>query len=350
METHSDFFSKKNSTLIVDNDFLDFLDDLFSEGPDLNPRIEDESEEVDVDFRFELKELNFANTNFHSLDRSVDINIPLVRLAGLKISGEEFDLGEFEIRSDFLDVVLEESESVQMDGLTLPFKKKIVGKVMPEIHQSVRKEIDFVGEFGALESRVVLRWRLFNDSVELTSIPKRGTVGRIENLTLGDYFEIGSSMTPEKLTLTFETDEDKKTQVQPGEFFLGKTRFEISEQEFDSREDAAGIKAVANLSGQTIEATLRSAKNKLWSRVELKLHEDVDVGEIISRIYYQTKYEDLDETQTSRIDGLLESLKPTTDSQDPENEDSNAGEDADAGSGKKSGENADKKSSENAEA
>ena len=55
---------------------------------------------------FELRELNLAETRIRTGDGEFEFIIPLIRLAGLKIEDDDFDLAELEVVSDFLNLEL----------------------------------------------------------------------------------------------------------------------------------------------------------------------------------------------------------------------------------------------------
>lgn len=301
-------FSADRSVIIVENDFLSIPDDKevtdgeFGDKPDP----EEAGNGDQVPFLFELRELNFKATNFKSVDGEIDIQIPLIHLAGLRIDRDDISLAELEITSDLLNLELADANPVEIDGQTLPFKQKVEGKVLPKIHPLVKLDIDFSFEFAAVDGKTVIRLTAFDGQMQSTSLPDETTVMRFDRFSPGIFLDPHGHIVPERISL-ITSERDKIVSIEKGEFFLGMTRFEIEAQKLDASDREAVLVGRAEVNGQKIEVALQPDKEQMWPpfRVEIVSPQKLNFTQQLSLIYFQRVYMDLPANQKSFIDDIV---------------------------------------------
>lgn len=296
--------SADRSVIIVENDFLSTSDDDEEFGDKPNP---EQAENADqVSFLFELRELNFKDTNFKSVDGEIDIQIPLIHLAGLKIHGDDISLAELEITSELLNLELADASPVEIDGQMLQFKQKVEGKVLSEIHPLVKSDIDFSFEFAAVDGKTVTRFTAFDGQVQNTCLPDQTKVTRFDRFSPGKFLDPKGHIVPERISL-ITSEMDKIVTTEKGEFFLGMTRFEIEAQKLAASDPEAALVGRTEVNGQKIEVALQPDKEQMWPpfRVEIVSTQKLNFRQQLSLIYFQGVYKDLPADQKSFIDAIV---------------------------------------------
>lgn len=265
---------------------------------------------IKSEFVFELRELNFRETSFKSADGEIDIKIPLVRLTGLKIDANDASLAELEVVSDFLDLELVDAEPVEIDGQALPFQQKVTGIVYPKIHPLIISEIDFSFEFAAVKGRSATRMSAFNGQMQNISFPDGTTHTQFDHFSLGKFVDPTGYIVPERFS--FHSSEVKKIMtVGPGEFFLGKTRFEVKAQEINTSSSDAVLVSQAEINGQKFEATLQPVEQQVWPpfRIEIKSEQKLNAKQQLSLVYFHSTYNELTPEQKFLIDDFVTNWK-----------------------------------------
>lgn len=256
---------------------------------------------------FELRELNFAETSIKSRDGEIDIEIPLIRIAGLRIQGDDFDVAELEVTSDVLMVELLEAEAVEINEQELPFKKMIKGRVLPELHPRVVSEIDFSLELGMADGTPVSRLIAFKEQIEFVSLPDGTTTVEFAQFSPSDFVTSPGQVVPERMSLQATLSEDVLT-TEAGEFSLGMTRFELAAQQIDTNDADAALTAKADVDGRSFEAIARPSENRLWPpfAIELKPDEAMSRNEQLAWIYFQRPYDELAVDERARVDEMVD--------------------------------------------
>lgn len=264
-----------------------------------------DSGEGDQGLHFELQELRFANSHFRSPDGELDIQIPLVRLVGLKIVGDEFGLDEFEIDSDHIQVELSDASPETIEGIRVPFTRKITGSVSPGLHPLVESEIDFSFEFAALGGEAGSRILAFGGAMEQTLLPGGVSRVRFDGLSLGDFFHSEDLVLPEDLTFTAR-QKGNRVAVDAGGFSLGQTRFVTPGQEVDEDDPKAAIVGHAEVGEYKVEALIRPEDGQVWPPfvVEIRSSPELQSRELLARLYYQRSLADLTAEEKARVDKL----------------------------------------------
>jgi len=304
--------SIQRSDIVVAPDFFESSSDeeepgeTDETGDDSSP---DEDSDDSKSGRFELRELNFENTRFRTTDGEIDVEIPRFRLAGLKIEGDDFELAELEVISDVLTLELLDAEPDEIAGQRVPFSRKIQGTVLPGIHPAVTAEIGFSVEFAAAGGEPVSRIIAFGGAFEQTALPEGRSLVWFKNLTLGDYFDPQDHLLPERLTATTSEVEGIVT-MESGEFYLGKTRFEITRQLIEADDPASVILGSGQFGDHTFTASLRPEKERLWPPLKVKLASEpkLDPPAILARVYFHRPYAELAPEEKSRIDAMASQM------------------------------------------
>jgi hypothetical protein len=255
---------------------------------------------------FELQKLSITNTRYRTADGLIDVDIPAIRLEGLKVEGDNFELAKFEVISDSLDVSLADATPEEIEGQLMPFKRRLYGKVLPKIHPLVISKIDFNIEFAAVAGATKSRVTACGGSYQQTMLPDGSSIVRFTGFNLNKYMDMKSFVSPENLTTTVR-ETDNVVKLKDGEFFLGKTRFEIRKQEIDSSDPEAVILCQAQVEGLAVVAMLKPDKENSWPPliVELDSKPKKAKPELLAQIYFQSAYESLTPEEKTRIDLLV---------------------------------------------
>ena len=302
-------FSASESEFVVGADWLDHTetrdDDTGVTSSGGSAAASDES----LPFHFELRKLDIRDTRIRSADGAFDVSIPTIRLAGLSIKNDNFDLAELEVVSDFINLELVAATPVRIDGHYLPFSRMIRGSVLPGIHELVTKEIDFTLELAAVGSQTKGRLIAFGGTYEQVDLPDGGQRTILRDFTPADYLNCADLLPPERFNLTIH-DQPASTikEIDGGEFYLGKTRFEVPAQTQDEADPASGTVGHAEIGD--LKITVRYPSNSTsWSpRAELTSEPEMTSHDLLSRIYFERAYEELDAAQKSRVDDLATAL------------------------------------------
>lgn len=255
---------------------------------------------------FELQKLSITNTRYRTADGEIDVHIPAIRLEGLKLAGDNFELAKLEVVSDALVVNLADAAPEEIEGQLMPFKRRIFGKVLPKIHPLVISEIDFNIEFAAMAGAVKSRVTAFQDAYQQTMLPDGSSIVRFTSFNLGQYMDTKNFVIPENLTATARETENV-VKLEAGEFFLGKTRFEIREQEIDTSDPEVAILCLAQVEGLVIEVRLKPGEESVWPPLSVELDSKPKMAqpELLAQIYFQSGYESLTVEEKTRIDLLV---------------------------------------------
>ncbi len=304
--------STERSTFVVGSNFFKDMveeDDEEKKETDKTPDDEPENQsggEGEGLKLFELRKLNLKDSKFVSSDGELDVDIPLVRLSGLKIEGDEFALEDLEIVSDGISVELHDAEPATIEGQLVPFTRQVKGKILPELHPLVKSEIDFSLEMGSLEGAAASRILVFDGAWYQSVLPGGKSRVEFKDFNLGDFMDVGGLILPEHFTMRAQ-ESDNTVTIGKGEFFLGKTNFQILQQQVDADDPKAAIRSSAAVGDYQITATVRPAKEQVWPpvAVELASKPQLKRPELLAQIYFQITYEELEPDQKSRIDDLV---------------------------------------------
>lgn len=298
----NDFFSFVNSGDSEDHSDFDYDD------------VEFDSDGGDMSGLFELKELNFKNTTLRSDDGHIDIDIPLIRIAGLKIEGDDFDLQELEIQSNCLNMQLVDATPDSLDGIELPFKRKIIGNVLPQIHASVKSPIDFSVELGAKNGSTVSRLTAFNGEFQSCSLPGGDTVVQFTDFLPERFLDPGSFVVPEQLNMNARISKDGRVAVSEGSFKIGLTEFAIPEQEVDENDPDAKIVSSGTAGNTDVTASMVLLEDQVWPpfRVHLESEQTMNPKELFANVYYHRPFEELAEDEQQKVKSLASQMNSDT--------------------------------------
>ena len=252
---------------------------------------------------FELQELKFSNFRLRSTDGSMDISIPLIHLSGLRIEGDDFVLDEFEVDGDDFDIQLVDASPETIQGQVVPFSRRLQVKLLPSLHSQLKSEINISIDFAAIGGDMKTRSLALNGAFEQIELPDGSQVVQMKNMTLGDYFHTDAHELPERVNLTTRQTGDIVT-VENGEFFLGQTKFEITEQTINSNDPIAALTATSLTGPQKISALIRPETDQLWPPLTVNLTSKPErkPHQLLSLVYFHKPYQNLSSEQRILID------------------------------------------------
>ncbi len=305
--------SAERMDIVFPNGYFTQLKDRGDAGDDLDEseseiEITDAASTNDSLQRFQINELEFANNRFRTPDGKTDIQVPLFRIKGLKIEGDDFDLEDLKLESNCLSLELLDAGPDQVEGHTIPYKRKIVGKVLPNIHEVVISTIDFEVELASIDGKSKSRTRAFGGAFFQASLPGDSGIVRFRDFTISDYLDCEGQIIPERLNL--DASQTKNTlDVENGEFYLGRTQFKIPAQQIDTKDEASTILGVATVGGEPLSLLLKPNHDQNWPPfiVTLETQGSATKKDLIAGIYFARSYAELTKDEKSRVDELAES-------------------------------------------
>ncbi|MDF1850938.1 MAG: hypothetical protein P1U85_08905 [Verrucomicrobiales bacterium] len=300
--------STERAEFVVASSFFEDMTDEEEEEEVSDSGSETDTSKDGEDFLFELQELRFANSHFRSPDGELDIEIPLVRLAGLKIDGESFELEEVEVVSDYIKVELSDASPVIIDGREMPFNKKVSGAFLPGIHEAVIAEIKFSVEFATVGGKTSHRILFFDGAIEQAMLADGVSRVQFKNLSVADYLDCEDLVMPQNFTL-MAREQDSAVMLEPGEFTLGTTRFETAAQEVDADAPEEAIIGRAKVGDYEIESKVRPEKDRIWPPISVELTSKPELGprKLLALVYFQRELSELTEDEKAKVERLHQS-------------------------------------------
>jgi|GEM_PF-2460986 len=186
---------------------------------------------------FEIKKIDVREVIIESKNGEFKLELDEFLMRGLRIKGDDFDLGALSVASNMLDISFEDTAIAMFDCKVIPFKRRIVGTVKSEMHQDLLRHIGFTIALGAMTGEMVGRLQAFDGSVEIVSL---GTGVKqsvtIKDFTPSDYLGEDRSVLLKNISLSIISDElepktGEKTQLrETGHFDLGIAKFVMNPQ------------------------------------------------------------------------------------------------------------------------
>ncbi len=263
---------------------------------------------------FEIKNVDIREVVIESTTGDFKLVLDETLMKGFRIKGDEFDLASLSISSNFLDLHLEDAATATIAGEQIPFRRKVVGVLKPEMHKSLTKPIDFSIELGAIAGQMVTRFRGFNGSVEAVDLGPQG----YEAITLND-FTPADTFAPEvsgpvsKLSIEIRTgEEDPRTGLRPtqlvsGNLTLGTTLFTMAPQVLrkdldESNEHSESMVATSQRDGLEITATLKQSQEPPFYQVVLSSNPPREQHDLLALLWFEKTYGDLTPDQAAEVD------------------------------------------------
>lgn len=203
---------------------------------------------------------------------------------------------------------MSDASPAEIDGQKLPFKRQIIGAILPDFHPRVASPIDFRVELAAVKGETKSRITAFGGAYEQVLLPSGDSRVAIKSLNLGDFIDASGEIIPERLSLAARQT-DKVVSISSGEFFLGETRFGIAEQKVDADDDDSAVLGKAEVADHGIIARLRPDREQIWPpfTIDFEAEPALDTPQLLALIYFQRPYDKLKPEEKSRIDGFQSS-------------------------------------------
>ncbi len=258
---------------------------------------------------FTLQELSLQNFQLQTTDADPDVSIPMIHLAGLKIQGDDFELAELTVDSNFISLKLEEAQPQRIHNQLVPYSQRIHTVVSPNIHTFVRQEFDVSIELAAVDSQVLGRLTAFDGALELVELPDESSFLALQSFSPAQFFNFESGLIPERCSLMSHSKSDGSlADSPPGECFLGPTRFVIPE-ELAVAEEEDIFNAIAQVGKLKITAHIKAPDQEWPPIVGFSSEPPAPLPDILSQIYFNQNYQKLIGGQRSRIDALVTELE-----------------------------------------
>lgn len=186
----------------------------------------------------EIKDVVYEDTLSGELTR-----FDLFRWKDFEARATRFDLGEWTIQSDWLDVVTVPAEPIERNGLQWTPARRYEAVLKQAGHEALRREIPLTLAIRA-DALPSVQWYVgaFDQKLERYSLSARQEVWHGENLDLNEWLEVEELVLPKIADLHVETRSApggsglELVQVESGRFALGETTFVLDEGAFDPRE------------------------------------------------------------------------------------------------------------------
>ncbi|NET49827.1 MAG: hypothetical protein F6K09_14155 [Merismopedia sp. SIO2A8] len=263
------------------------------------------------------------------------MKIPQVQLAGLTLGEDVFELDEFALVSDFIDVTLEEAQPQKINGQTIPYSRRIRGRVLPKVNELILREFDLTMDFATVGERTISRFVGFGGAIEHVMFPSGDSFLRTQAFSPGDYFALESDLVPTRCSILSqstvvvaqkndhsssrdisggnapneptESNAPKEDNGIPstlqGDCYWGPTQFTFPAQSSDP------LKAMAQVNDYAIALTLDSSDQQWIPTLNFSSTPPLPLQEILSQVYFRRGYDTLSAEERSRINTLVSELE-----------------------------------------
>lgn len=263
---------------------------------------------------FEIKNVDVREVVVESTTGDFKFELSQILMDGFRIKDSQLDLAALSVSSNFLDLNLEDAQPDTIAGHSVPFTRRIVGVLKPEMHKSLTRKIDFTVELGAVAGQMVMRARGFNGAVEAVNL---GPLGHetitFKDFTPADFLAPDFSGPVSKLSMVIQPPGNaaeagpSTTNLESGNFTLGTTLFTMAPQVLNhdpSKPDdpADPIIATSQRDGLEITATLKQSQETPFYRVSLSSKPPREPRDLIALLWFGKSYSDLAADQATTVD------------------------------------------------
>lgn len=263
---------------------------------------------------FEIKNVDVREVVVESTTGDFKLELAQILMNGFRIKDSQLDLAALSVGSNFLDLNLEDAQPDTIAGNLVPFTRRIVGVLKPEMHKSLTRKIDFTVELGAVAGQPVARARGFNGAVEAVNL---GPLGHetitFKDFTPADFLAPDFSGPVSKLSMVIQTPEKaaeagpRPANLESGNFTLGTTVFTMAPQGINhdpSKPDelADPIVATSQREGLEITATLKQSQEPPFFQVGLNSTPPREQRDLIGLLWFGKPYGDLTADQAASVD------------------------------------------------
>lgn len=298
---------------------------IYVDGSDSKTEAEiDSSEETTADSSssgeplnlFEIKEIDVRKVVIESKTGDFKLELDEFLMKGFRIKGDDFDLASLSVASNMLDIRLEDADSVEFDGKSIPFKRRVVGTVKSEMHKDLLRDIEFTIELGAMTGGVVTRVQAFDGKFQIVDLGEgREKSMTITDFTPADYSAPESAGAVKNLSVyVLSGEKDPATgkeaqQLQSGNFTLGTAEFTMAPQQISGKTDDSPsgtrpIIATTQRGGLEITATLTDKSAPPFFDLALSSEPTRNQREIISLLWFDTPLAELSEAQAAEAEKI----------------------------------------------
>jgi len=252
---------------------------------------------------FEIDRIGVADVFITNRTTGFGLSIPEVEWKGFKAENGKVDLGELTVDSDRLKIETHTGESAQVNGETIAFQKKLEGTILPALHKSILKPIEFT--IDAMYSGGAIVWRLksFDGKMEAYRGSDHSGFLRCKNVDLAGYF---AAAVPQHLTAEAKLsrkNEKEVVKVEKGAFQLGMNWFEIQPKEWEQADGGTRTNTVEAIShaGKTL-LKYQLVQEPPW-KIEQKLvaQPEMKPEEILATIYFGKKFAEITVEQQNTL-------------------------------------------------
>jgi len=283
----------------------------------LPPLEENEKEEVKVTPAFHEPELDAA-LNQEQLDEVGVLEIKSIRidefiienaegeqkkgsflLSNFKADASGVTLGDLQATGDFLEMKLDAAPEGS------PYRQIVRGVVKAALDKAILKDIPFTVEFGGAQRA---RFAVFDGKLSATPEGEDSVRTVIKGLTLSDYLSPTVVSMPTDLNLTMiTTDKGRRTEVEGGDFRLGKTRFKVDVQALIDGDDPEANKLTATAEIDGKEVVLRIAEPDERHRhftYEFSC-EGIEADELPARVLFHKPVSQLSDAEKQQLEQFV---------------------------------------------
>jgi hypothetical protein len=228
------------------------------------------------------------------------LSIPASEWTGFQFSNGVVELGALTIDSDRLQVATGPGDTLQIDGKSVSFAKKLQGTILPRLHPAVRQPIPFTLRVG-FQTNFFWHLSAFEGGLAIFRSAHGSGFLRCTNTDLSAFVD---APVPNRLSVEIVSDGSAgipQRRVGPGQFDLGKIRFEI--------QPATWVGPVTNLltaTGVSAQGTFRyqaTLKGSDWLPSQaLSADQAPAPDDAIGLVLYGKSVSQLDEAEKRRFD------------------------------------------------
>lgn len=221
-----------------------------------------------------------------------------VMLADFKADKSGVTLGDLKVTGDYLEMKLDAAPEGS------DYQQVIHGAIKSAIDRAILKDISFSVEFGGAGNASKARYAAFDGKLTAEPEGEEGVKTIIKGLTTSDYLDPKVVSVPAELNMVMTTTKKgNRTEVEGGDFLLGKTRFKVDAQALIDGDDPEANKmtAIAAIGGK--EVVLRIAEPDAEARhFTYEFSSDgIDSGDLPAQVLFHKSLAELNDDEKEQL-------------------------------------------------
>lgn len=259
------------------------------------------------------------------------LEIPEASWCGLRVEGDEVDLGTVKIDSDRIDLNSSGTLTSQQGGWKITLPESLEGTLKPLMHKAIRWPIDFVCRFVSGDAgKLGYHLAALQGTLRIDIDPDGAAKLHAADLDLDAALELAPYGLPKDVNLKAElkpitdsdgTAEKSRLEIRGGDFTLGVAKFQIEPMTLEAAKDERpeiAIRSVCRKGDEVIvlDTTLITASGRIVQR--LSAEPALPPRDVVAKVFFGKPYGELSAEGQAAIDVKVPIYTPEAEALNPE--------------------------------